>query len=73
MSALGMGYVPVIPGAETCDDYSETYVCTRPKGHGGRHAGGYWAASDKTQTVLDVWGEDVHKAARERGRTGGAA
>ena len=39
--------------------------CFRPQGHGGRHAfiglsGRVWA----------VWGEDVHKAARERGQGG---
>lgn len=37
--------------------------CFRRQGHGGRHAfiGG-------TGRVWDVWGDDVHQAARERGR-----
>lgn len=37
--------------------------CFRPRGHGGRHA--FIAVSGR---VWSVWGEDVHKAKRERGR-----
>lgn len=37
--------------------------CFRPQGHGGRHA--FISLSGR---VWAVWGEDVHKAARERGR-----
>lgn len=65
--------IPVIPSTVLCEDFGTAYTCTRPKGHGGRHVGGYWADGDRTQIVCGVWGEDVHRAARERGRTGGAS
>ena len=39
------------------------YECTRARGHSGRHAHiGYLG------TVFYVWGEDIHAAARAKGR-----
>jgi hypothetical protein len=66
MSALT---VPTIRHTSAlCNGYSRGYFCTRPLDHEARHAATYPSAILGRSVVVEVWGTDVHQAARERGQ-----
>ena len=68
MSTLIVPGVPAVPACLDARGDGHGLLCTRPRGHGaGRHAASYPVGPGR-RAVVEVWGEDVHAEARQRGR-----